>query len=248
VDGLTVDFDAVRPRARALLRRLSMSAGHDVHREVIVESLWPGVEAAASTHRLQVAVSAVRGALERAGLPGTAVLHRAGEAYRLELPAGSYVDLHALEAALNEARTSPPSDLTGRAALLAAAIDLYTGELLPEDGPAEWVVDERDRLRRRVAAAAADLARTARRLGDADLALGAARRSLELDRYQDRTWDLVAALHEEVGDVAAAARARDEHDVVLRELRAPSGLEPARLPSPRANRAGLRRHGGRARA
>ena len=173
VDGRPVDFSALRPRARALLRRLSMTAGQDVHREVIVEALWPGVEAASSTHRLQVAVSSVRGSV---GAGRIARHHRPAQGGRRlpADPAAGVVRRRARAGSRRCTRRGPPPrrDPAARAVLLRAAVDLYAGDLLPEDGPAEWVVDERDRLRRQVATAAAELARAARRLGDAELGAG----------------------------------------------------------------------------
>jgi DNA-binding SARP family transcriptional activator len=111
-----------------------------------------------------------------------------------------------------------------RAAAAAAArraLAVYRGELLPEDGPAEWVVPERDRLRRHVATAAGELAEDCLRLGEVREGLDAARRALELDRYQDRVWELLSELHERAGDRAAAARARQEHAEALAELTVP---------------------------
>ena len=83
-----VDLTPLRPRARALLRLLALSPNRDVHREHLVDALWPGVDLTVGTRRLQVAVSSVRQLVEQAGLSGGEVLVRHGDAYRLALPAG----------------------------------------------------------------------------------------------------------------------------------------------------------------
>jgi DNA-binding SARP family transcriptional activator len=219
IAGEHVDLGSLRPRARALLRLLALSPEHDVHRERLVDALWPGVDLSVGTRRLQVAVSSVRQLLEQNGLPGPDVLTRHGDAYRLALPEGSTVDIRSFESTLREAAScAARGDTAGSARNRAAALALYTGELLPEDGPAEYLVDDRDRFRLAAASAAAGLARDTLELGRPREALDAARRSVQLDRYQDLAWELLVQVHEASGDSSAAARARHEHARVQAEL------------------------------
>ena len=214
-----VDLGSLRPRARALLRLLALTPEHDVHRERLVDALWPGVDLSVGTRRLQVAVSSVRQLLEQNGLPGADILTRHGDAYRLALPAGSTVDIRSFESALRDAAScAARGDTAGSARARAEALALYTGDLLPEDGPAEYVVDDRDRFRLAAASAAAGLARDALDLDRPREALDAARLSVQLDRYQDLAWDLLVQVHEASGDFSAAARARHEHARVQAEL------------------------------
>jgi len=219
VDGEPVDLGSLRPRARALLRLLALTPDHDVHRERLVDALWPGVDLSVGTRRLQVAVSSVRQLLEQNGLPGPDLLTRHGDAYRLALPEGSTVDIRSFEAALREAAgCAARGDPAGSARARASALALYIGDLLPEDGPADYLVDERDRFRLAAASAAAGLAQDNLELGRSREALDAARRSVQLDRYQDLAWELLVDLHEASGDSSAAARARHEHARVQAEL------------------------------
>jgi DNA-binding SARP family transcriptional activator len=222
VGGRSADWYGVRPRVLVLLRLLAVTPDLDVHRERLVDALWPGVGLPTGTHRLQVAVSSLRAALDRAGLSGSAVLARHGEAYRLSLPPQARVDVRDLLAELADASAARAQGRTAAAATAARrALSLYPGELLPEDGPAEWVVPERGRLRRCVAMAAGEFAEDCLRLGELKEGLDAAHRALEFDRYQDRFWELLAELHERAGDRAAAARARQEHAQALAELCVP---------------------------
>jgi DNA-binding SARP family transcriptional activator len=213
VDGRPVDLGGVRPRARSTLRLLAMRAGDVVHRDVLAELLWPDAGPEAALRSLQVAVSSLRTVLDRPGL-----LVRDGEGYRLALPPGSRCDLRDLEAAVAAARLARSSgDGARERAALEAALRLYTGDLLPEEGAAEWVVAERDRLRVTAASAAETLARRLA-AGDPEAAVDAARRAVELDPYRDGAWRLLAELHEATGDHAAAHAARDGHRKVLEEL------------------------------
>ena len=109
---------------------------------------------------------------------------------------------------------------------MADALDLYRGELLEEEGPAEWVVKARDHYR----ATAADLAE---RLAGAHLAassLAAAvricQRGLEIDRYRDRLWRLLVASHRESGDQASAALAARDYAAVLLRARRRRSADP----------------------
>jgi DNA-binding SARP family transcriptional activator len=219
VDGIPVDLAPLRPRARALLRLLALTPDRDVHREYLVDSLWPGVDLTIGTRRLQVAVSSIRQLLEHVGLSGPEVLARQGDAYRLALPDGSTTDVRAFEQGLRDAAGfAARGDTAASAAARQAALALYVGDVLPEDGPAEYVVADRERLRLAAAAAAAALAQDSRTLGNPRQALAAARLSVQLDRYQDLAWELLVELHEASGDSSAAALARREHAQVQAEL------------------------------
>ncbi|TFV77486.1 hypothetical protein E4P39_05780 [Blastococcus sp. CT_GayMR19] len=214
-----VDVDDVRPRARALLRYLAVHLGADVHRERLVDVLWPGVPLAAGTRSLQVAVSSVRKAMQAAGLDAAAVLRRHADAYRLELPAGSRADLRDLQTEITLADAArAEGDLTAAVRHRQIALALYTGELLPEDGPAEWVVDERERLRLLATTAATTLARDLRTVGRLQEAIAAAHRVVQIDPWSDLGWQLLAELYDEAGDPGTATRCRRRHQEVAREL------------------------------
>ena len=218
VDGVPVDLGPLRPRARALLRLLALTPG-DVHRERLVDALWPGVDLTVGTRRLQVAVSSVRQLLEHAGLSGAEVLSRQGDAYRFAPPSGSTVDVQEFERGLRDAATfAARGDTMASMAAREAALSLYRGDVLPEDGPADHVVGERERFRLAAAAAAAALAQDSRTLGHPRQALTAARLSVQLDRFQDLAWQLLVELHEESGDSSAATKARQEHAQAQAEL------------------------------
>jgi two-component SAPR family response regulator len=98
---------------------------------------------------------------------------------------------------------------------------VYGGDLLPEEGPAEWVVDEREARRTAAASAAHGLAEVLLELGQPLAAATACERGLAIDRYDDDLWRLCAEAYDRAGDRAAAARARAKYARVLRDL----GLE-----------------------
>ncbi|HUG15262.1 MAG TPA: tetratricopeptide repeat protein [Thermomicrobiales bacterium] len=130
-----------RRRARGLLKLLALSPRQRLHREEIIEQLWPEQDPDTAAANLRVTLHAVRQAL-RAGegrespfaqaIDDEIVLQRVGRAW---------VDADAFEHAAGAALRS------GSVADLRAALDLYTGELLPEDRYEDWASALRERLR-----------------------------------------------------------------------------------------------------
>jgi DNA-binding SARP family transcriptional activator len=115
---------------------------------------------------------------------------------------------------------------------LRAAIDLYRGDLLPEEGPAEWVVEPRERYRLAAVDACislAELAAAGRRWHEV---VQASEQGLSFDRFDDRPWKLLIDAHQRAGDSAAAARATARYEELLEELGVQSGsddTEPDRI-------------------
>ncbi len=214
VGGVPVDLGRLRPQARNVLQLLALAAGVDHHREFLEDALWPGTPHAAACHRLQVAVSSVRNLFG----DGPVTVERRGESYRLCLPAGSVVDVAEFGAAMAAAATaSARGDVDGRMTARRRALAVYTGDLLPGVA-ADPVDDERQRLRRAAATAAASLAADYRSRGRGADALAAAQRSVDLDPYQEGPWLLMAELHEKGGDASAAELSRRECARIQAEL------------------------------
>jgi DNA-binding SARP family transcriptional activator len=207
----------VKPKVRSLLRLLAMHAGRPAHREVLAEALWPDADVETGLHNLHVAVSSLRQVLDPVAGPGAGpVVRREGDAYRL---CGAEVDLAGLAAALAAGRRArAAADTAGARAALGRALELYGGELLGEEGPAEWVVRERERYRAMALEACSELAAACVDGGDLVGAVFACERALSIDRDWDPAWRLLIELHERAGDGAAATRARRRYAEVLGEL------------------------------
>ena len=219
--GGDIDLGAVKPRARSLLRYLGLHAGRPVHRESLVAALWPDeADDRAATRNLQVAISSLRQLLEPGVARGEAtLLVREGDAYRLVLDPGAEVDVRSFDHAIAEARVMRANG--GKAAAepaLRRAIGVYAGSLLPEEGSAEWVLEERERRRLQAADAAHALASLAVERGEAADAAELAERGLGLDRYRDGLWQLLIAELEASGQAARATLARQQYQGVLAEL------------------------------
>jgi DNA-binding SARP family transcriptional activator len=220
IDGAPVDLVAVRPQNQALLRILCMHANRPVHRERLLEWLWPDRDPEQGGHSLQVAVSALRRVLEPDAPRGRwSILKREGSSYRLALRADGDADVRVVETHVAAARAA---DRRGDAAAAAThdrkATDAYTGDLLPADGPAEWVADDRDRLRRSVAESYERLAVAATTGDDHDGAAVLAERGLELDPDRDSLWQRRIAALRAAGNHIAARAAEQRYEALLAEL------------------------------
>jgi DNA-binding SARP family transcriptional activator len=230
VDGQSLDWSAIRPRVRTLARNLAMHAGRPVHRDSLAAALWPEATAAAATRSLHVALSSLRGFLQ-ASVPasGNRLLRRDGDAYLLAVPDDGYADVAVFRDALATARRTRTDSSPQYLHALRTAVAAYGGDLLPEDGLAEWVVHERDVLRHQAAGAAAELAAAELAgYGAFDRAVAAAERAVDIDPCHDSGWRLLIAAQHWAGNPAAAERARRRYAAVLLSL----GVDPAMADSP----------------
>jgi DNA-binding SARP family transcriptional activator len=218
IDGCPVDSFRVRPRARAVLQMLALNAGRPVHRDYILGCLWPD-DLKGGLRNLQVALSSLRRLLEAAsGRAGPGMIRREGDCYVLPTN-GSPADVDLLEELYGAGHRSSQSGAFEEAGvMLRQALDLYKGDLLPEAGTADWVLEPRDRYRLIAARTAEDLATCSLALGNVPAALDACQSGLQIDRYSDGLWRILIGGYEQTQDHLGATRSRKEYERVLSEL------------------------------
>ncbi len=215
VAGTEIDLSGLRAQARQVFRMLTVHYGQPVHDERLMTALWPDCPVERTKHRLQVAVSSLR-ALLRERLPAGSGILRHGNAYLLRLPAGSVVDVVDFADTVRQWRTARQSGEPATVTLLGHRIlDLYRGELLAEEGPAEWILARREAIRGEAAGAAAALAVAALNRGDASEAVEICERGVTIDELDNRLWSLLAAAKAHTGNHAAAARAERTYRALL---------------------------------
>jgi predicted ATPase/DNA-binding SARP family transcriptional activator/DNA-binding CsgD family transcriptional regulator len=135
-------------KARSLLKLLALAPGHTLHREQVMETLWPGVGMHKASNNLHQIVRALRRALEPSALASSSAAACSGYLFlrdeQLTLCPDSplWVDVEAFEQAAATARHAPVEPQAFR-----AAIDLYAGELLPEDRYEPWLEERAAQLR-----------------------------------------------------------------------------------------------------
>ncbi|MEO6652356.1 MAG: BTAD domain-containing putative transcriptional regulator [Ilumatobacteraceae bacterium] len=143
VRGTAVPDSAWRAAsARGLVKALALAPNHQLHREQLVDMLWPDIDPEGVVNRFRSALHTARQALEPGRAGGTSTyVRRRNDMLSLWAPAGVRVDVDAFRAAA--ARCRHHSDVR----TYSAAVDLYAGELLPEDRYRDWAAAARESLR-----------------------------------------------------------------------------------------------------
>ena len=219
VDDRRLDLDVLKPRVKSTFRFLAISSGRLLHREILLAALWPDLDTARGTRCLHVALSAIRHVLESDGIAAAGMgLRREATAYSLVLPRAVSLDLIDFEEMVDRANGFVEVDQATAAKMFRRALSLYTGDLLPEEGPAEWVVPERERLQGLAVDAAVVLAQTLIAIREFGSAVAICTWGLRLDRYRDELWQIRIAALETSGRQLAAARARRNYGAILTEL------------------------------
>ncbi|MCX6594506.1 MAG: BTAD domain-containing putative transcriptional regulator [Acidobacteria bacterium] len=146
VNGEVVPEDRwTRRKAKTLVKVLALEPNRELHRDQLVERLWPELEPSLGQNNLHKTIHAARRALEPQLEAGTASQFLVTIEQRLALraPASFQIDAVDFEQAATAALAS------GGAGELAAAVQLYRGELLPEDRYEDWAAGPRERLAQR---------------------------------------------------------------------------------------------------
>jgi DNA-binding SARP family transcriptional activator len=136
VDGVAVPAAGWRRRnAAALVKLLALAPNHQLHREQVIDALWPDLGVDEAAPRLHKAAHYARRAL---GFPDSLVLR--GELVALCPDHEVHVDAAGFEALAEQALT------TGTPAAAAAALETCPGPLLPQDPYEPWTEQPRDRI------------------------------------------------------------------------------------------------------
>ena len=130
-----------RKKARALLKLLAIQPGYRLHRDQVIDVLWPDLEPQAASAQLYKAVHHIRQAL--AGIDPRAEDSLGSREGLLELAGEIGSDLEAFERLADEAERHPSLESLQR------AVAAYVGDLLPADRYEEWTLAYRDALRDR---------------------------------------------------------------------------------------------------
>jgi DNA-binding SARP family transcriptional activator len=217
VDGRPVDLSSLRPRARAVLRMLAVNFGRGVHRQVLCDGLWPDDDEEGAAKKLQVAISSIRRVVEAHGAHD--LVRRDADMYVLDKCPHVVCDVDRFTVAVAEARAWLASgDGANAEAALRTAVELYGGDLLSDDGAADWVVAERIQLQSAAVEMTRRLASLLLERGDLVSAIEVCRKGLECDRFSDPLWRLLLDALRADNDLAGHALAVSRYNAVLAEL------------------------------
>jgi DNA-binding SARP family transcriptional activator len=187
VAGEPVPSSAWQSRvAREIVGMLTANRGRALHREILIERLWPDEDPSKAGNRLSVALSTVRGVLDPGRAHGSDhYLVAAREALALNL---DHVEID-VEAFFSEAGTGRSllrsGDTEAGLAMLRSAEARYVGEFLEDHPYADWAIGLREEARAEFISIARLLAEADSAAGDHDAAARWYMRILEQDAYDE---------------------------------------------------------------
>lgn len=216
VGGAPCDLDQLRPLHQDLLRLLVVQANEWVHRERLIEWLWPDSSPDKATRNLQVAISSIRKVLDPEAAAGrSTVLTRNGECYRIEVDE-SNSDLCRVRAALAASRDAGrDGDIDRASDRLSAAFAEWQGELVPAAGPADWAVEMRRQLAHEVGSTSLAVVRALTEAEQVTEAAQLAARAVELDPSNDALWNQAISAARAAGSSALATELDNRYQTLV---------------------------------
>jgi DNA-binding SARP family transcriptional activator len=214
VGDRTVEPGAWRLRkAKSLVKLLALAPGHRLHREQVLDLLWPDLDAMAATNNLYVALSAARRALLPSPSSACPYLRLRGDQLSLYPGGRLWVDVEVFESAAATARR------TREPATYRSALDRYTGDLLPEDRYEDWAEHQRDSLRGTYLGLLDELARLHEQRGELGLAIEVLGRALIAEPMLEQTHVALMRLYALTGRRRQALRQYEQlREALEREL------------------------------
>jgi DNA-binding SARP family transcriptional activator len=211
----------LRRKPRSLVKLLALQPRRQLHREQIIDLLWPDADFESAANNLHKAIHAARRALEpdlKSGSRSRFVVIR-DNLVALCAPGGVHVDVEAFESRAAAAlRSDNPK-------LLEAALDLYRGDLLPEDLYEDWAVASRERLRGLYGDLLFRLARLREESGDYAEGVGLLRNLVAADPTNEEAHQRLMRLQALTGNRLGAFR---QYRQLVQVLRSEAGVEPDR--------------------
>lgn len=207
-EGAPFRFSAP-PKATSLVAYLMLHRASPLSREKLAFTLWEDDTEDDARANLRRHIHHVQRALPPPTTGDSWILADA-ESIQWNPDSSAWLDVAAFEQLMRA-----PSDL-------AAAIDLYAGDLL-ENLYDEWLFAERDRLRNIYLASLSELLLESRGRRDFNRAIGYAQRIMTNDPWREDTLRQLMAVRYESGDRAGALASYDAFD---RRLRDEMNVEP----------------------
>lgn len=203
-------------RPGQLLRYLVCRRAELVHPEEIAHALWPS-SGASGVNTVRYYLHSLRSQLEpgRPKRAESSFISTRGGGYQLDLDRVK-VDADAFEAGVASGQEAMArGDEAGAARELAAAVDLYRADLMPEERFAEWALRERQRLRRLAHVALSGLLELKLEAGDLDGAAAYLERLADFDPLDADVQRRLIELCVQRGRRSEAARHYESYRLLL---------------------------------
>jgi DNA-binding SARP family transcriptional activator len=164
-----------RRKVQTLVKVLALASRHCLHREQLMELLWPGAEMESARNNLRQTLHLARQVLKNEANSESGILADHNGWLCLTSEGEAWVDAEAFETAATECR------LSEEVATCQAALALYAGELLPEDRYEDWVATRRELLRELYLSILSELGKMFEAIGDIEQAIDIFRQLVAVD-------------------------------------------------------------------
>jgi DNA-binding SARP family transcriptional activator len=191
-----------------------------------IEALWPELDPDRGVAWFKAVLGNLRRALNTAEPNNAQAIPRIVDRYQANpdlIGCDPWRFHHALTAAANT------SDPAAKATALQQALAAYQGDLV-EGADYDWVLTEREDLRRQAITAATRLAELHQQAGDHDRALDVLERAVRWDPYNEALYQQLMRIQAQLGRVAEIRRTYRRLELHGRPRRRPLRADP---PAPR---------------
>ena len=215
-ERVVIDASWHRGKAKALVKLLALQANRSLHREQVLDIIWPHLAPAAAANSLRKNLHYLRAAFAQHGMGAPVVgLNR----NMVVLAPEVWVDTDAFRRQAAEARESVSDPQ-----LYERALSIYGGDLLPGDLYEHWTEPHREEMCRLRDELLWDLAQLHVATGQTRLAEERLRELLRVDPLREEAYCSLMHLHAEAGSRDKALREYERcREVLEREL----GVEPS---------------------
>jgi DNA-binding SARP family transcriptional activator len=200
-------------KATSLLKLLALTPDHRLHREQVMDLLWPDLEPQAAANNYHKVLHLVRRTLEVAVGDASSYLQVHDGIVTLDPPGPLWIDVEAFQAAAQTARRDQDP------ASYEDALRLYTGGLLPDDRYEDWVVGRCEELATLHGELLVELADLHEQRGEVGAAIAALRQVVACDPAHEEAQARFMRLLAQTGQRHLALRQYQQvRDTLQREL------------------------------
>jgi DNA-binding SARP family transcriptional activator len=202
-------------KAKSLVKLLALAPHHRLHREHIIDRLWPDRGPKDGANNLHKALYVARRILEPDLVPrrASSYLHLRHDLLVLEAPGELWIDVEAFLAAARAAHEGRTPQA------YQEVLRLYTGDLAPEDRYEDWAIAHREWLSRLRVTLLVELAGVQEQSGDLSAAIETLQQAVASDPVHEEAQGLLMRLLVQAGRRHLALRQYQAlRAALLREL------------------------------
>jgi predicted ATPase/DNA-binding SARP family transcriptional activator len=214
IDGSTVDAKHwTRRKSKLLIKLLALQPQHQLHREQVIDFLWPEQTLENATNNLHKSIHAARRSLEpqlASGSNSRYILTREQQII-LSDPSGLWIDVESFHQYAAEAIKHSNIEA------YEAALMLYRGDLLAEDLYEDWATAQRDRLRTTYHRILLGFAKVCKENGHAERSINLMEKLIACDELNEEAYRQLMILYALQGERHESLRLYEQCQSVLRE-------------------------------